>query len=72
MILAFREQSLISFYIFIGRKNSEKEKKWVSNMNVRLLQMFAQKKQSYCFFEPSVKNERVANAQVTWAKRTTE
>ena len=46
MIIAFREQSLISFYIFIGRKNSEKEKKWVSNMNVRLLQMFAHKRQS--------------------------
>ena len=27
MILAFREQSLISFYIFNGWKHSEKEKK---------------------------------------------
>ena len=26
MILAFREQSLISFYIFIGGKKAEKEK----------------------------------------------
>ena len=43
-----REQALISFYISVGWKNL-KRKKIMSNMNERLLQMFAQKKDTLLF-----------------------